>query len=237
LRYDRRFAFMFSDWLVTRDTLPQIVGRLLRIPVEGKPLTIIDLSGIPSEIADVVVSLTCRLTFDFALWSERGRMPPMLLVCEEAHRYIPAAPDAGFPAAGRAVTRLAREGRKYGISLALITQLPSELSAQALSQCGTVFALRLGHYLDHRLIGTALPDASRGMLAALPSLRTQEAIAFGEGVPLPMHIRFDDLGPERRPRSDSASFSKAWQADLVGSDFVREGIRHWRLQSRSPSKR
>jgi hypothetical protein len=77
---------LYVLWLVTRDTLSQIVGRLLRIPVNRKPLTIIDLSGIPTEIADVVVSLTCRLTFDFALWSERERMPPVLLVCEEAHR-------------------------------------------------------------------------------------------------------------------------------------------------------
>ncbi len=191
----------------------------MRIPVSGKPLAIIDISGIPSEIADVVVSLSCRLTFDFALWSDRERMPPVLLVCEEAHRYIPAAPSIGFAAAGRAITRLAREGRKYGISLALVTQLPSELSPQALSQCGTVFALRLGHYLDHRFIETALPDAARGMLAALPSMRTQEAIAFGEGVALPMHIRFGDLPPERRPRSDSAEFSKAWQSDTADARF------------------
>src|ERR1700730_14700895 len=92
LRNARRFGSMFPEGLVSRDTLSQIVSRLLRIPVCGKPLTIIDLSGIPSEIADVVVSLSCRLTFDFALWSDRERMPPVLLVCEEAHRYVPAAP-------------------------------------------------------------------------------------------------------------------------------------------------
>ena len=236
LRYDRRFAFMFSDWLITRDTLEQIVGRLLRIPVADKPLTIIDLSGIPAEIADVVVSMVCRLTFDFALWSERERRPPILLICEEAHRYVPASSGVGFAAAGRAITRLAREGRKYGIALALVTQLPSELSSQALSQCGTVFALRLGHYLDHRFMETALPDAARGMLAALPSMRTQEAIAFGEGVPLPMHIRFDDLPHDRRPHSDSAEFSKAWQSDAAGADFLKEGIRRWREQSRGRGK-
>jgi len=235
LRHDRRFAFMFSDWLVTRDTLTHIVGRLLRIPVQGKPLAIIDLSGIPSEIADVVVSVSCRLTFDFALWSDRARMPPVLLVCEEAHRYVPASPDIGFGATRRAITRLAREGRKYGISLALITQLPSELSAQALSQCSTIFALRLGHHLDQQFMGAALPDAARGMMAALPSMRTQEAIAFGEGVPLPMHIRFDDLPPERRPRSENAEFAKAWQSDSADFAFLNEGIRRWRLQTRTPS--
>jgi len=163
-------------------------------------------------------------------------MPPVLLVCEEAHRYVPAAPGVGFDAATRAITRLAREGRKYGISLGLITQLPSELSPEALSQCGTVFALRLGHYLDQRFMETALPDAARGMLAALPSMRTQEAIAFGEGVALPFRIRFDDLPPERRPRSASAEFSKAWQSDAAGLDFLHEGIRRWRQQSRTPTK-
>jgi len=176
------------------------------------------------------------LTFDFALWSERDRMPPILLVCEEAHRYVPADPRVGFAATARAITRLAREGRKYGISLALITQLPSELSAQALSQCGTVFALRLGHYLDQRFMQTALPDAARGMLAALPSMRTQEAVAFGEGVPLPMHIRFADLQSDRCPRSHSADFAKAWQSDSADIDFLNGGIRRWRAQSRSPKE-
>jgi hypothetical protein len=144
LRDDRRYDFMFSERLVARDTLAQTVGRLLRIPVGGKPITIVDLSGIPSEIADVVVSMICRLTFDFSLWSERERMPPVLVVCEEAHRYVSAAENLGLAATARAITRIAREGRKYGVALALITQMPSELSPVALSQCGTVFALRLG---------------------------------------------------------------------------------------------
>jgi len=232
LRYDRRFAFLFSDSLAIRDTLSRIVGRLLRIPVSGKPLTILDLSGIPSEITDVIVSLVCRLTFDFALWSERERMPPVLLVCEEAHRYVPAAETIGFRATARAITRIAREGRKYGVSLALISQLPSELSPQVLSQCGTVFAMRLGHYLDQHFMGTALPDSARGMLAALPSMRTQETIVFGEGVPLPMRIRFDDLAPERRPRSGSAKFAKDWRNDSADDEFLNEGIRCWREQTR-----
>jgi hypothetical protein len=97
--------------------------------------------------------------------------------------------------------------------------------------------LRLGHYLDQRFMETALPDAARGMIAALPSMRTQEAIAFGEGVPLPMHIRFDDLPPDRRPRSESADFSKAWRDDAAGVDFLKEGVRRWREQSRGPSKK
>ena len=178
------------------------------------------------------MSLVCRLIFDIALWSDRKRLPPVLLVCEEAHRYVPAAEPVGFGAAARAMTRIAREGRKYGVSLALISQLPSELSGQVLSQCGTIFAMRLGDELDQRFVGTASPEGARGMLAALPSMRTREAIVFGEGVPLPMRIRFDDLPPERRPRSDSAKFSTAWQDDCGDTEVLNEGIGCWRSQSR-----
>jgi uncharacterized protein len=232
LRDDRRFSFMFSDWLVGQDALSQIVGRLLRIPVSGKPLTIMDLSGVPSEIADVVVSLSCRLMFDFAVWSDRGRMPPVLLVCEEAHRYVPADERIGFAATARAITRIAREGRKYGVSLGLISQRPSELSAQALSQCGTIFAMRLANELDHGFMEKVMPDAARGSLATLSSLGTQEAIVCGEGVPLPMRIRFDDLPRGRRPRSEGADFAKAWQTDSADAAFRDEGVRRWRQQSR-----
>ena len=232
LRDDRRFSFMFSDWLAGQDALSQIVGRLLRIPVNGKPLTIMDLSGVPSEIADVVVSLSCRLIFDFAVWSDRGRMPPVLLVCEEAHRYVPADERIGFSATARAIRRIAREGRKYGVSLALISQRPSELSAEALSQCGTIFALRLANELDQRFMETVMPDAARGNLAMLSSLGTQEAIVCGDGVPLPMRIRFNDLPRGRRPRSEGADFTKAWQTDSADVGFRDEGVRCWRQQSR-----
>jgi hypothetical protein len=231
LRDDRRFAFLFSDWLVKEDVLSQIVGRLLRIPVAEKPLTVIDISGLPSEVSDIVVSLSCRLIFDFAFWSERARMP-VLLVCEEAHRYVPAEERSGFAAAARAITRIAREGRKYGISLALISQRPSELSAPALSQCGTIFALRLANELDQRFMETVLPEAARGSLAALSSLGAQEAIVCGEGVPLPMRIRFDDLPRGRRPRSEGADFTKAWQSGFVDTQFRDEVVRRWRHQSR-----
>lgn len=232
LRDDRRFSFMFSDRLNTPDRLSEVVGRLLRIPVGGKPLTIVDISGVPSEIADVVVSLSCRMMFDFAAWSEHAQMPPILLVCEEAHRYVPADERVGFAATTRAVTRIAKEGRKYGLSLALISQRPAELSPEALSQCGTVFALRLGNDLDQEFMARTVPDAARGMLTALPNLPTQQAIVSGEGVALPMRIRFDDLPPGRRPRSEGAPFSQAWQTDSADTAFREDGIRRWRLQSR-----
>jgi len=229
---DRRFAFMFSDRLLIRDTMSEIVGRLLRIPAKGKPISIMDLSGVPSEIADVVVSLVCRVTFDFCRWAEHEQTSPVLLVCEEAHRYVPADERIGFAATTRAITRIAKEGRKYGVSLALISQRPSEVSATALSQCGTIFALRLSSELDQRFVATALSQSARAMLPMLPSMRTQEAIVSGEAVSLPMRIRFDDLPPERRPRSESPRFSEAWQRDQADTQLLEDRLRRWRQQTR-----
>jgi uncharacterized protein len=187
-----------------------------------------------------VVSLACRVIFDFVLWSRPGQVPPLLLVCEEAHRYVPANEETGFAAAARAITRISKEGRKYGISLGLISQRPTELSQAALSQCGTIFALRMGSELDQRFVATALPDAAQGMLAALPMLRNQEAIISGEGVSLPMRVRFDDLPAAGRPRSEGAEFSKAWrsgagQGASRAADLVEEGVQRWRLHTRSRS--
>lgn len=232
LRSDKRFAFMFSEGFDVPDTLPELVGRLLRLPVEGKPLAILDLSGVPSEVTDVVVSLCGRIIFDFAVWSQRETMPPVLLVCEEAHRYVPEDESMGFTATARTITRIAKEGRKYGLALALVTQRPSELSPEALSQCGTVFALRLTNELDQELVARTVPDAARGMLSALPSLPTQQAIVSGEGVPIPMRIHIDDLAAGRRPRSEAAEFSKAWRAASGDGVLRDEGVRRWRMQAR-----
>jgi uncharacterized protein len=231
---DRRFAFMFSDQLLLRDTMSRVVGRLLRIPADGKPLTILDLSGVPAEIADVVVSLACRVTFDFCRWSERERMPPVLLVCEEAHRYVPADERIGFAATTRAITRIVKEGRKYGISLALVSQRPSDLAVAALSQCGTIFAQRLGSELDQRFVASALSDSAREMLDVLPSMRPQEAIISGRAVSMPMRIRFDDLPAKRRPRSENPKFSQAWQKDQTDAADLEEVLRRWRQQTRNP---
>ncbi len=233
LRDDRRYGFMFSDSLSDRDSLSAVVGHLLRIPTGGKPLTIVDMSGVPSEIGDVIVSLACRIMFDFTLWARPEHRPPILLVCEEAHRFAPADERIGFAAASRALTRIAKEGRKYGLSLALVSQRPSELSAQALSQCGTIFALRMGNEVDQQFIARGLPDAAETVLNALPSLTTQQAIVFGEAAPLPTRIRFEDLPADHRPYSESAEFFSAWQTDSADAAFRNEGIRRWRLQSRS----
>jgi uncharacterized protein len=231
---DKRYEFMFSR-LTVHDTMAQVLSRILRIPVQGKPITIIDISGVPSEIVDVVVSVLCRLIFEFALWSDRAKTPPILLVCEEAHRYVPRDDQTGFAPTKRSISRIAKEGRKYGLSLCLVTQRPAELSVSSLSQCNTIFALRLSNDSDLEFARNAVPDSSRWLIEALPALNTQEALVLGDGVSVPMHIRFNDLAPEHRPASTKPPFSEAWQQECAVSDLVAETIERWRFQIRAPS--
>jgi DNA helicase HerA-like ATPase len=230
LRSDRRYAFMFES-LAVRDNMRQILAQLLRIPAIGKPITIIDISGLPSEVVDVVVSVLFRLVFELAAWSDRGAAPPVLLVCEEAHRYVPQDDVAAFAPTKRVISRIAKEGRKYGVTLCLVSQRPSELAIGSLAQCNTVFALRLTNEHDQSFVARALPENARWLVESLPSLNTQEAVVVGDGVTVPVHIRFNDLDPEHRPSSADPSFAVAWRRDPDES-FLERAIERWRRQTR-----
>ncbi len=209
LQSDRRYDFMFDTGLVVRDDFATLLGRFVRVPANGKPLAILDLASIPSEVLNVVVAVICRLAFDFAVWA--GQRVPLLLVCEEAHRYAPQDTALGFEPAKRALSRIAKEGRKYGISLGVISQRPSELASTILSQCNTVFAFRMSNERDQEIIQATLAEASSAMFSVLPFLGSSEAIAIGEGVPVPMRLRFDVLPEHERPLSNSALFSERWR--------------------------
>lgn len=231
LQVDKRYAFMFGNVMV-KDTLRTIAQRLMRVPVKGKPITVFDLSGVPSEITDVVVSALGRLVFDLAVWTSSTSRLPVLLVCEEAHRYVPRDTAVGFAPTRRALARIAREGRKYGVSLCLITQRPSELDVSILSQCNTFFALRMNNERDQDFVRAVLPESAQGLIGSLPALLNQESIAVGEGVSLPMRLRFNDLAPEERPRSATAKFSKAWADDTGMEQTLADAIDRWRHQAR-----
>ncbi len=230
LRSDRRYAFMFES-LAVRDNMRQILAQLLRIPADGKPITIIDIAGLPSEVVDVVVSVLFRLVFELAAWSDRGAAPPVLLVCEEAHRYVPQDEVAAFAPTKRVISRIAKEGRKYGVTLCLVSQRPSEVAISSLAQCNTVFALRLTNEHDQSSVARALPENARWLVESLPSLNTQEAVVVGDGVTVPVHIRFNDLDPEHRPSSADPSFAVAWRRD-PDEAFLERAIERWRRQTR-----
>jgi hypothetical protein len=226
---------MFGQ-ISVQDTMADILSRVLRIPVAGKPITIVDLSAVPVEIVDAVVSLLSRMIFDFAVWAGPQAEVPILLVCEEAHRYIPNNPDGGFQPTLKALSRIAKEGRKYGISLGLVTQRPSELSETILSQCGTLFALRMSNDRDQAFVQRALPDGARGLFAALPALSNREAVVVGEATAVPMRMRFAELAAEKRPQAGQANFAAAWQKDDPGREVLDGVITRWRRQDRSAGR-
>ncbi|MEE2691553.1 MAG: DUF87 domain-containing protein [Pseudomonadota bacterium] len=224
---DARFSFMFGG-LTVQDTMSDFLGQLFRIPVSGQPVSIIELGGLPAEVAQVVVSVTARLAFEFGLWSHGAA--PLALIVEDAHRYAPARDDEGFGPTRRALVRLAKEGRKTGVSLWVVSQRPTELDPTVLSQCNTIFAMRLANQPDQDALRAAVPDASTSLLACLPSLGMGEAIAVGEGVPLPTRIRFDALPRDVVPRSLTASFTDGWSVDVDDDGFLDRIVEQWRAQ-------
>ncbi len=225
---DPRYAFMFGS-LTVYDGMAQILSRLFRVPVNDKPITVLELTGIPHEIVNVVVSVVCRMTFDFALWGE-GQVP-VTIVCEEAHRYVPANASLGFEPCRRAIAKIAKEGRKYGASLCIVTQRPTEIDPTILSQCNTVFALRMSNDRDQEIVTSAISDTGAGLLEFLSALGQREAIAFGDGVTLPVRIRFDELAKENMPRSSSARFSERWQKSIGDEGFIEGVVERWRASS------
>ena len=227
---DPRFGFMFGA-LTVNDDMAAIIGRIFRVPLDNKPITILELTGIPSDIVKVVVSVLCRMTFDFALWSDG--MVPVTLVCEEAHRYVPLNSSLGFEPAKRAIARIAKEGRKYGASLCIVTQRPAEIDPTILSQCNTVFALRMANDRDQEIVSSAIADTGSGLLEFLPALGAREAIAFGDGVSLPVRIKFDELPAHCLPRSSTARFSEKWQQPVGDISFLEAIVERWRAAGTS----
>ena len=225
---DPRYAFMFGS-LTVYDGMAQILGRIFRVPVNNKPITILELTGLPTEIVNVVVSVLCRMTFDFALWSE-GQVP-VTLVCEEAHRYVPANPNLGFEPCKRAIAKIAKEGRKYGASLCIVTQRPAEIDPTILSQCNTVFALRMSNDRDQDIVKSAIADTGSGLLEFLSALGQREAIAFGDGVSLPVRIKFDELPKHCMPRSSTARFTEKWQKSVGDEGYLEGIVDRWRSSS------
>ncbi len=226
LRNDARYAFMFENANVGGDTMSEILSYLFRLEPNGQPMTVLQVAGLPVEVVDAVVSLLCRLAFDFGLWSD-GAMP-MLLVCEEAHRYAAADRSVGFAPTRRALLRIAKEGRKYGVCLGLVTQRPAELDPTIISQCSTLFAMRMANDRDQALLRSAVTDAAANLIAFVPSLGTRELVGFGEGFPLPTRLKFKSLSSDRIPRSETFQHGGLRGETGDGRAFIKAVIERWR---------
>ena len=190
------------------------------------PVSVLDFSGVPSTAADLAIGVILNLLFEVCLRSEKGgpgigRASPVLVVLEEAHRYLGSEASA---LTRSSANRIAREGRKYGIGLMVVTQRPTELPETALAQCGTLIALRLANTADQGTIKAALPDTVAGLAAVLPSLRTGEAIVSGEALVLPVRALLDL--PRPKPHADDPSLV-SWRGEPTKPD-LSSSIADWR---------
>ncbi len=246
---DPRFGFLFrpGPYMPNEDGYVETdLGGLLSDWLgEEQPVTVLDLSGVPSTIQGEVVGTLLRILYDALFWarnlSEGGRERPLLIVLEEAHAYLGA--DSGRAAAG--VRRIAKEGRKYGIGIMLVSQRPSEIDATVLSQCGTIFAMRLANREDRGNVEGAASDSLEGLFGVLPVLRTGEALVVGEAVNIPVRANVDRV---RRPpdsadpavvvegnEEDGYAAPGGWNQPRGKADYD-EVVQVWRRQNPRPSK-
>ena len=216
LRRDPRIHFLMANWEAGAPTLSHILGQFVSEVRAGdenrKDIRILDISGLPNEVAGPLAGMLARLMFQYKLYqtSDERKKDPILLVCEEAHRYVPDRGEAEYATAQIAIRRIAREGRKYGLGLMLVSQRPADIESTVISQCGTWLVLRLTNQADQQHVARFLPDGLSGMTKALPNLAQQEAIFVGEGASLPARVRIRNLTSEQQPRSQSAKFAEGW---------------------------
>ncbi|HBB38226.1 MAG: hypothetical protein UV82_C0014G0030 [Candidatus Magasanikbacteria bacterium GW2011_GWD2_43_18] len=227
---DQRFKFLFK-----LDTLsPGIDGTIssdLDSLIESwigteKPITILDLSSIPSEIMGSISGSLLSIIYEFLYWGQNedvgGRQTPILFVLEEAHNYLKSGENS---IASRTVQKIAKEGRKYGSGLLLVTQRPSELDDTVLSQCGSVIALRMTNSSDRGHVKSAVEDSLNELVDLLPSLRTGEGLIMGECVKLPMRTKFSKT---RESKSTDPLVSKQWKTTLPESSNYNKVLENWR---------
>ncbi|WP_454657469.1 ATP-binding protein [Bosea beijingensis] len=218
LHADPRYRFMFGRANMY-ETVAPILSQVFRIPMHGRPITAFQLGGLPAEVVNAVASVLSRLAFDLASASQGAC--EILVLCEEAHRYVPSDPKLGFAPTRQALARIAKEGRKYGAYLGIVTQRPGELDPTILSQCSTIFAMRLANERDQQIIRSAISDASASTINFLSSIGNREAIAFGEGVATTMRMRFAELKPHELPAMGARGGEVAGRPEPTLDDMVR----------------
>ena len=231
---DSRFRFMFEardEWHPSLDgRVGADLDTLLAAWLGGpEPVTILDVSGLPSEVLDVVVGTMLSITYSALFWGMNlpvgGKQQPLLVVLDEAHRFLPAGADTS---ATRACSRIAKEGRKYGVGLMTVTQRPSDIDSGVLSQCGTMIALRVTNGADRTAVASTVPDDLGGLTALLPSLRTGEGLVLGDALQVPSRVRIQKA--PSRPVGDDPILPDAWQRPRPAAEGYREAVAHWRAQ-------
>ncbi len=226
---DPRYDFMFKPRLYIHSaTIEELLTKMFGLDGSSK-ITIMDMSGVPFDIVNTIVSLVARLAFDFNFWNTNRREFPILLVFEEAHNYLSAGSD-GTKAARRTIERIAKEGRKYGVSCMIVSQRPSEISETILSQCNNFVVMRLTNPVDQNYIRRLVADTFPGLENLLPSLRPGEALLVGDSVPMPLRVQMDPPKPE--PTSADIKFFDKWKLSSASTQ-VSDVVRRWWNQERT----
>ncbi len=233
---DENYQFLFnlnSAYMITADGKPnQDIDKLVEAWVgHTKPITVLDVSGLPSETTSTVVGTLLRIVYDTLFWAGNlpisGRNQPLLIVLEEAHLFLPEGQDSP---AHRIIGKIAKEGRKYGVGIAIVTQRPQEIDSAAMSQCGTMVALRLTNDKDRSVVSAAMPDQLGDLSSILPSLRTGEGLVIGEAMPIPSRIQFRQA--KNKPIGDNPDLVKAWrQTSRPDPKDYTVALRNWRARS------
>ncbi|WP_073970269.1 ATP-binding protein [Serratia ficaria] len=228
LTSDPRIRFLMEEHNPEAPTLSDILSQFLNVDgADDSCLKIIDISGLPNEIAGPLTGAIARLLFQYKLHQtrEERESDPILFVCEEAHRYVPNKGDAQYEVAQTAVRRLAREGRKYGLGLMLVSQRPSDIEDTVISQCNSWIVLRLANSSDQEHVARILPDSLAGMTRMLSSLPRQEALFVGEAASIPARIRLRTLNRGQLPNSNDISFADGWSSEGTTTDSLNGVVR------------
>ena len=221
LTTDSRIHFLMDEYKEGGPLLSDILGQFINLRDRHEAcLKIVDISGLPNEVAGPLTGAIARLLFQYKLHQTRleREVDPILFVCEEAHRYVPNRGDAQYEVAQSAIRRLAREGRKYGLGLMLVSQRPADLEGTVISQCNSWIVLRLGNSSDQDHVSRFLPDSLVGMTKMLSSLPRQEALFVGEAAAIPTRIRLRTLTAEQLPDSNDISFATGWSSGGTNED-------------------
>ena len=231
LMKDERVSFMMEPWDGISDQISDVLAQVM---AQHCPLVVVDLSGVPNEIAGTASAALVRTLFSIKIWQtdEERKSSPVLLVCEEAHRYIPNSGEAQYESAQDAIRRIAKEGRKYGIGLFLVSQRPSEVEATVLSQCNSWIILRTSNESDRNHVRGVLPDSLEGLTKMLSGLRRQEAIFVGLAATLPSRIMVRNLEDSQLPASSDVDFNSGWQGESMTDAHMADIAKRWRYQQR-----
>ncbi|GAE02337.1 hypothetical protein CBO05C_2027 [Clostridium botulinum B str. Osaka05] len=231
---DNRYNFLKKDKENKKDLAQYFIELLGLCEEENKYLNILDLSGIPSEIRTVCIGVLERLCFDYSYWDIDPENLPLSLVLEEAHNYIPDEDGADFNLCKKRIEKIAKEGRKYGIGLIVVSQRPSNVSTTVLSQCGTFIALRLTNDIDQNKIKKLLPDVLGEQANVLPSLKDGEALVSGDAIKLPGKVYFFKPNPE--PKSNDVRYHHSWSIGIPSKYDVNSIILDWKERERKYQK-